>query len=55
MSSDYAFVFGEFNVHQREWCNYFGGTDKAAELCYCFYISNYLTRLLNPDGYLSFY
>ena len=55
MSSDYAFVFGDFNVHQREWFNYFGGTDKAAELCYCFYISNYLTHFLNPEGYLSFY
>ena len=55
MSSDYAFVFGDFNVHQREWYNYFGGADRVADICYCFSTSNYLTHLLNSDDYISSY
>ena len=31
-----VFVFGDFNVHHKDWLTYSGGTDKAGELCYNF-------------------
>ena len=34
------FVFGDFNVHQKDWLTYSGGTDRPGELCYNFPISN---------------
>ena len=33
------FVFGDFNVHHKDWLTYSGGTDRSGELCY-----NYLKR-----------
>ena len=27
-------VFGDFNVHRKDWLTYSGGTDKTGELCY---------------------
>ena len=36
-----VFVFGEFNVHHKDWLTYSG------ELCYNFYISNDLTKMIN--------
>ena len=30
------FVFGEFNVHHKDWITCFGGTDRPDELCYNF-------------------
>ena len=41
------FVFGDFNVHQKDWVAYFGGTDRPDELCYNFSISNDLTQMIN--------
>ena len=41
-----VFVFGDFNVHQKEWLNYSDGTDKPSELCYDFSISNDLTLMV---------
>ena len=38
-----AFVFGEFNVHRRDWLTYSGGTDGSGELYYNFSISNDFT------------
>ena len=40
--SPYAnvFVFGNFNVHQRDWLIYSGKVDRPSELCYNFSISN---------------
>ena len=38
-----VFVFGDFNVHHRDWLAYSGGTDRTGELCYDFSISNGLT------------
>ena len=29
-----VFVFGDFNVHHKDWLTYSGGTDRPAELCY---------------------
>ena len=42
-----VFVFGDFNVHHKDWLNYFGGTDQPGELCYNFSISNDLTQMVN--------
>ena len=46
------FVFGDFNVHHKDWLNYSGGTDRPSELCYNFSISHDLTPMVNfriPD------
>ena len=32
-----VFVFGDFNVHHRDWLTYSGGTDRPDELCYIFF------------------
>ena len=42
-----VFVFGEFNVHHKDWLTYYGGTDIPGELCYNFSISNDLTHKVN--------
>ena len=46
-SSANVFVFGDFNVHHKDWLTYFGGTDRSDELCYNFSISNDLTQIVN--------
>ena len=45
--SSNAFVFGDFNVHHKDWLTYSVGTVRPAELCYNFSISNYLTQMMN--------
>ena len=42
-----VFIFGEFNVHYKNWLTYSGGTDRSGELCYNFSISNDLTQMVN--------
>ena len=42
-----ADVFGDFNVHHKNWLSYPGGTDRPGELCYNFSISNDLTQMVN--------
>ena len=42
-----VFVFGDFNVHHRNWFTYSGGTDRFGELSYNFSITNDLTQMLN--------
>ena len=42
-----VFVFGDFNVHHKNWLTYSGGTDRPGELCYNFSISNNLTQIVN--------
>ena len=42
-----VFVFGDFNVHHKDWLTYFGGTDRPGELCCNFSISNDLTQMVN--------
>ena len=42
-----VFVFGDFNVHHKDWLTYSGGTDRPGELCYNFSISNDLTLIVN--------
>ena len=36
-----VFVFGDFNVHQKDCLTYSGGTERPCELCYIFF---YLTQ-----------
>ena len=42
-----VFVFGDFNVHHKDWLTYSGGTDRQGELCYNFSISNDRTQIVN--------
>ena len=42
-----VFVFGDFNVHHKDWLTYSDGTDRPGELCYDFSISNDLTQMVN--------
>ena len=42
-----VFVFGDFNVHHKDWLTYSGGTDRPGELCSNFSISNDLTQIVN--------
>ena len=42
-----VFVFGEFNVHHKDWLTYSSGTDQTGEPCYNFSISNDLTQMVN--------
>ena len=34
------FVFGDCNIHHKDWLTYSGGTDRPGELCYNCSISN---------------
>ena len=42
-----VFVFGDLNIHHKDWLTYSGGTDQPGELCYNFSISNDLTQMVN--------
>ena len=42
-----VFVFGNFNVHHKDWLTYSGGTDRPGKLCYNFSITNDLTQMVN--------
>ena len=46
-SSANVFVFGDFNVHHKDWLTYSVRTDRPGELCYNFSISNDLTQIVN--------
>ena len=46
-SSANVFVFGDFNVHHKDWLIYSAGTDRPGELCYNFSISNDFTQIVN--------
>ena len=46
-----VFVFGDFNVHHKDWLTYSGGTNRSGALWYNFVISNDLTQMVNfPFG-----
>ena len=47
------FVFGDFNVHHKDWLTYSGGNDRPGELCYNFSISNNLTQIVNFPTQIS--
>ena len=40
-------VFGDFNVHHKDWLTFSTGSDRPGELCYNFSISNDLTQMVN--------
>ena len=40
-------VIGDFNVRQKDWLTYSGGTYRPGEPCYNFSISNDLTQMVN--------
>ena len=42
-----VFVFGDFNVHHKNWLAYSNGTDRPGEVCYNFTISNDFTQIVN--------
>ena len=42
-----VFVFGDCNVHHKDWLTYYGRTNLPGELCYNFSISNDLTQMVN--------
>ena len=42
-----VFIFGDFNVHHKDWLNYSGAVDRHGELCCNFSISNNLTQIVN--------
>ena len=39
--------FRDFNVYDKDWLTYSGGTDRPGELCYNFSISNDFTQIVN--------
>ena len=45
--SMHVFIFGDFNIHHKDWLTYSGGADQPGELCYNFSISNDLTQMVN--------
>ena len=42
-----GFVFGDFNVHHKDWLIYSGETDRPGKLCHNSSISNDLTQMVN--------
>ena len=42
-----VFAYGDFNIHQKDWPTFSGGTDRPGELCYNFSISNNCTQMVN--------
>ena len=46
-------VFGDFDVHHKDWLTYSGRTDRPGELCYNFPISNDLTLVVNLPTRIS--
>ena len=47
-----VFVFGDLNVHHKDWLTYSGRTDRPGELCYNFSISNDLAQLVNFPSWI---
>ena len=47
-----VFVFGDFNVHYKDWLTYSVGTGKPYELCYNFSITNDLTQIINVPTWI---
>ena len=45
--SDNEFIYGDYNIHHKDWLKYSGGNDSACEVCYNFSVSNELTQMVN--------
>ena len=41
------FAFADFNTYHKDWLTYAGGTDRPAELCHNFSVSNELSQMVN--------
>ena len=50
-----VFLFGNFNVHHKDWLTYSSGTDRSGELSYNFSISNDLTQMVNFPTHIPDY
>ena len=48
-----VFVFGDFNIHHKDWLTYSGGTDGPGKLYYNFSLLNDLTLMLFLLGSLN--
>ena len=48
-----VFIFGDFNIHHKDWLTNSGGTDRLRELFYNFSISNDLTEIVNFSTWIS--
>ena len=42
-----VFVFGNFDVHHKDWLTYSSGIDRPGQLCYNFSFPNDLTQMVN--------
>ena len=42
-----VFIFGDFNIHHKDWLTYSGGTDRSGELYYNFSLTNNLSLMVN--------
>ena len=51
-TSTNVLVFGDFNVHHKDWLKYSGGPDRPGEICYNFSISNDLTQMFNFPSHI---
>ena len=41
-----AFVFGDINIHHKDWRSYSAGTNRSGKFCFNFFISNGLTQMV---------
>ena len=51
--SENVFVFGDFNVHHKDWSTYSGRIDRSGELCHIFTNSNDLIRMINFPTWIT--
>ena len=49
-----VFVFGDCNVHCKDWLTNSGGTDRPGEQCCNFSISNDLTQMVNFPTWIPY-
>ena len=47
------FVFGDFNVHHKDWLTYSGAIDRPGKLYYNLSISNDLTQMVNIPTWIA--
>ena len=50
-----VFIFGNFDIHYKDWLTYSGGTDRPGKLRYNFSISNNLTQMVNFPTWIPDY
>ena len=47
IKQSFVFVFGDFDIHNKDWVTYSGGTDGLDELCYNFSFWSDLTQMVD--------